>query len=290
MHSFTNRSKFLTPVATVGLAAMALSACGTGDGGSTNSDDCSPVVEDLTTVDTGTLSVGVPENMPFTQTEGQGASGMEIQILESVADELCLDLDYTPITYGNGIPMITEQQSVDLITGGWYVTEERAAQVGFTTPTYFDAMGIVSEEGVTTVEELEEIGAVGSGAGFSWEEDMSAILGQDMQNYPGTTEMRQDLLSGRIEAALDGYAVAVYNYADTDYQVEVSEEDERVAITGEMPVAAFPIDPDNEALSDAISDLIDDYRADGTLETILEDYELSTDLLVPQDRADDSLR
>ena len=146
-------------------------------------------------------------------------------------------------------------------------------------------MGIISADGATTVEELETIGAVGSGAGFSWEADVSAILGDEFKTYPGTIEMKQDLLNGRIQAALDGYAVAVAAYADTDFTVEPAEADERVAITTEMPRIAFPIAKENVELSEAISALIDGYREDGTLTELLADYDLPADLLVPADQS-----
>lgn len=270
------------------VSALALTACGDGADAEAVGDDCTPQHEGLTTFNEGVLSVGVPENMPWTETDGDDARGVEIEILERVAEAQCLELDYIPITYGNGIPTITEQQQADLISGGWYITEERAQQVGFTVPAYYDAMGIVSEQGASSVDELEEIGAVGSGAGFAWEEEMQEILGSEMQNYPGTVEMAQDLDSGRIQAALDGYSVAVYYYQDTEFEVEMAEPDDRVSVTTDMPVAAFPVDPDNEELADAVSEIIDEYREDGTLAEILDEYELSEDLVVPADVAEEA--
>ena len=153
--------------------------------------DCTPVDDGLTTFTEGTLTVGVPENPPYTQTSGSSASGLEIDVVEKLAAAECLKLAYVPITYGNGIPMISEQKKTDIITGGWYVTQARAEKVGFTTPTYFDSMAIVSKEGLTTVEGLEDVGAVASGAGFSWEADMTQVLGGDLKTYPGTIEMKR---------------------------------------------------------------------------------------------------
>ncbi|TCL79429.1 MULTISPECIES: transporter substrate-binding domain-containing protein [unclassified Rathayibacter] len=276
--------------ALAGAAALALVGCSASTAATTVADDCTPADSGLTTHTPGTLTVGVPENPPYTQTSGSSASGLEIEIVEKLAAAECLDLAYVPITYANGIPMISEQKKTDMITGGWYVTEARAEQVGFTSPTYYDSMAIISKDGIDTVEGLEGIGAVGSGAGFSWEADMSAILGSSFSNYPGTVEMKQDLQSGRIQAALDGYGVAKYAYKDTDFQVEVAQPDDRVAITTSAPVAAFPIAKENTALSDAFSALIDQYREDGTLAGFLADYDLDESLLIPADVAATSLR
>ncbi|GAA4780962.1 substrate-binding periplasmic protein [Microbacterium gilvum] len=280
-------------VVTAAVSAVALLASCSSAGGpaaTAVADGCEPVHEGLDTYTDGTLTVGVPENLPYTQTSGSDASGLEIDLVKRMADAECFAVSFVPITYANGVPMISEQKRADIITGGWYVTEARAEQVGFTSPTFYDSMGIVSADGATTVDELEEIGAVGSGAGFSWEADMSAVLGSDLKVYPGTIEMKQDLASGRIQAALDGYAVAVAAYADTDLVVEQAAEDDRIAITTEKPTIAFPVAKENTALSDALSELIDGYREDGTLAELLADYDLPADLLIPADVAAGSIR
>ena len=286
--------KGLGVLAAVGVAAVVLSGCSgggsAGGGDSAPSADCTPEHDGLTTVKDGTLTVGVPENLPYTQTKGSDADGFEIDLVRKLAEKECLSLAFVPITYANGIPMISEQKQVDMITGGWYVTEARAKQVGFTTPTYFDSMAIISKDGISTVEDLEKVGDVGSGAGFSWEADMTKVLGDKLKTYPSTVEIKQDLTSGRLQAGLDGYAVATAAYADTDYKVEIAEADPRVAITTDQPVIAFPISKENTALSDALSELIDGFREDGTLAEVLAEWELPEDLVVPADRAADSIR
>ncbi|WP_159502295.1 ABC transporter substrate-binding protein [Microbacterium sp. 18062] len=277
-------------LALIGAASLALAGCTSAAPASTVSADCTPADEGLTTFTEGVLTIGVPENPPYTQTEGTGASGIEIDILTKLAEAECLSVAYVPITYANGIPMITEQKKTDIISGGWYVTETRAEQVGFTTPTMYDTMGIVSKEGASTVEELEAIGTVGTGTGFSWNEDLTPILGDRLQQYPGTVEMKADLLNGRLQAALDGYAVAVAAYADTDFTVEPATADDRVAITVDQPMIAFPVSKDNPGLSDAFSALIDQYREDGTLADLLAEYDLPAELLVPAEAAANSIR
>ncbi|WZH35400.1 MAG: transporter substrate-binding domain-containing protein [Microbacterium enclense] len=278
-------------LALVTASGLALAGCASAAPASTVAADCTPADEGLTTFTAGTLTVGVPENPPYTQTDGSGgASGIEIDIIDKLAAAECLAVSYVPITYANGIPMITEQKKTDIITGGWYVTPKRAEQVGFTTPTMYDTMGVVSQDGIDTIDQLETVGTVGTGTGFSWNEELAPLLGSKLQQYPGTVEMKQDLVAGRIQAALDGYAVAVAAYADTDYKVEPIEADPRVSITQSKPLIAFPVSKDNTALSDALSSLIDQYRTDGTLADLLAQYNLPADLLVPADAAASSIR
>ena len=284
-------SAVLAVVAAVGVASAALTACSAGGKNSAAStDNCTPANPGLTTVADGALTVGVPENLPYTKTAGKDAEGFEIDLVREIAAAECLSLVFTPITYGNGIPMVSEQRSVDLITGGWYVTEDRAKQVGFSSPTFYDSMAIISQSGTALVSDLETLSGVGSAAGFSWEADMTRVLGDKLQTYPGTVEIKQDVVNGRLEAALDGYAVATAAYADTDFKVAVAEPDDRVAITTDMPMIAFPVAKDNSALAETLSSHIDAFREDGTLAEILAGWDLPTDLLIPADKAATSIR
>ncbi|MDF2442189.1 MAG: polar amino acid transport system substrate-binding protein [Subtercola sp.] len=285
--SFARRMS--TAIVVAGVATAALAGCAS-TAASSVAADCTPADSGLTTYTKGVLTVGVPENPPYTQTSGTDASGLEIDIVKKMAAAECLSVAFVPITYGNGIAMISEQKQTDIATGGWYVTAARAEKVGFTTPTYYDSMAIVSKGGVDTVDELASLGAVGSGAGFSWEADMTTILGDNYKTYPGTVEMKQDLTNGRIQASLDGYAVAVNAYAGTDFKVEVAKADPRVAITTKMPEIAFPIAKENTALSDALSKQIDTYRTDGTLAGFLTAHSLIPSLLIPADIASQSIR
>lgn len=285
------RARAATALVSIASVAVLLTGCaGAAAPASTVASDCTPKHAGLKTFTAGTLTVGVPENLPYTQTKGTDASGLEIDVVRKLADAECLALAFVPITYANGIPMISEQHKTDMITGGWYVTAARAEKVGFTSPTFYDSMGIISKDGIDTVTGLESVGNVGSGAGFSWEGDMSGILGDKFKTYPGTAEMKQDLLNGRIQAALDGYAVATVAYKDTGFQVKPAKEDDRVAITTSQPMIAFPIDKDNKALSDAFSELIDGFRADGTLAKLNASYDLPDSLIVPADKAAGSIR
>ncbi|WP_308467911.1 substrate-binding periplasmic protein [Rathayibacter soli] len=279
--------------ALLSISALALAGCAT-----TSSDasttaaaaGCTPADPGLTTYTAGVLTVGVPQNPPYTVLNGNKASGYEIDIVNKLAAAECLPVSYIPVTYGNGIAMINNQKRADLITGGWYVTPARAQQVGFTSPIDYDEMAIISKSGIDTVKGLESIGAVGSATGFSWQGDMTKVLGDNLKSYPGTVEIKQDLQAGRIQAGLDGYAVAVDAYKGTDFKVEIAKKDPRIAITIDRPITAFPINKSNKALNDALSKLIDQYRKDGTLAKILTAHGLSASLVVPADVAAKSLR
>lgn len=287
----TRTIRSIAATALVGtLAVTALAGCSSSPASSAVAEDCTPAHEGLSTVTPGTLSVGVADNLPYTENKGSDAGGYEIDLVRKLAEAECLALSFTPITYANGVPLISEQKQLDMITGGWYVTEARAEKVGFTTPTYFDSMAIISKDGIDTIAGTEGIGAVGSVAGFAWEADMTKVLGGELKTYPSTIETKADLVSGRLAAALDGFAVANHAYSGTDYKVEAAQPDPRVAITTDAPIIAFPVSRDNPELSDALSELIDGFREDGTLAEVLADWDLPESLVVPADQATGTIR
>jgi polar amino acid transport system substrate-binding protein len=244
-----------------------------------------PAHEGLTTFTPGTLTVGVPENLPYTQTKGSDASGLEIDVVRKLAEAECLALAFVPITYANGIPMISEQKKTDMITGGWYVTAARAEKVGFTSPTFYDSMGIISKDGIDTVTGLESVGAVGSGAGFvggrhvrhprRQVQDLPGH-GRDEAGPPQRPDPGGPRRVRRRDRRLQGHGL----------QVKPAQEDDRVAITTAQPMIAFPIDKDNTALADAFSALIDGFRADGTLAELNASYDLPDSSSSPPTKRD----
>lgn len=134
MRSNPLKSRVARGAAAATVAGIALTGCTSTTAASTVASDCTPKDADLTTYTEGTLTVGVPENMPYTQTQGTDASGMEIDLVKKMAEAECLNIAFVAITYANGIPMISEQKRTDMITGGWYVTEARAEQVASPRP------------------------------------------------------------------------------------------------------------------------------------------------------------
>lgn len=261
-------------------AVVGCSAAPTESEASTSAS-CSPAA-DLTTITPGTLTVGVTDVPPFaSNVTGGGAEGIDIDILNHIADALCLKISYVAATYANSIPLISEQGAIDLTSGDWYPTTARAEVVDFTSPTYYDAMGIVSASGASTVEALTTIGTVGTVAGYLWEEDLKNLLGDNLQTYQSSYELAQDLENGRLQAAIDSYGVSANVYADTDFKVVMSEADDRVEATIEKAQSAFPITKGNTSLQEALNEQIELMREDGTMVSIVEAAGLSGDVVVP---------
>ena len=274
-----------TTLAVVGLGALGslgLSACSSG-GGSSVAADCTPAHADLRTVAKGSLTFGVIDAPPFTaNVTGGGAEGLDVDIVKELAKRECLDVRYVSTTIASGIPMISQQKSVDLMGGALYAVAKRAQVVDFVGPLYYDKMSIASRTGVGTISGLESLGSVGTVDGMMWIPQLKEVLGDKLRTYPSSVELSQDLLNGRLDAAIDSYATSVYYYkSDQGITVTISEPDERVAVTTETPQTIFPISKDATGLRDALNEDAVAMRTDGTLKGILRGRNFDEALSVP---------
>jgi polar amino acid transport system substrate-binding protein len=252
--------------------ALFLTAC-SDDGTSTAASDCTPEHE-FETVSEGTLSVGLVDLPPYSMTTGEdGMSGVDADIVREIAERSCLTIDAQPGTAAALIPSL-QQGRLDLAIGDWYRTDERAAVVDLSDPIYLDDMGIISEDGVSQISELEGR-KVGTVDGYLWVQDMQEVLGDNLLLYPSSVQMNQDLTSGRIDVGLDSYASALQTQEEAGLQVEVAEPDPRVAASEEPAQAGLPIAPDNEGMLEAVNAIIADLHEEGRIAEILESYELS---------------
>jgi polar amino acid transport system substrate-binding protein len=97
----------------------------------------------------------------------------------------------------------------DLAVGSWNRTVKRTEVLGISAPIYLDPMGILSKDGIDTIEGM--VGKkVGTVAGYLWVEEMQALFGDNLSVYPDAVALAQDLAAGRIDVAADGYNYAAY--------------------------------------------------------------------------------
>ena len=254
-------------------AALLLTACGGGDGGgSAASSDCTPEHE-FTTVSEGTLTVGVFDLPPYAMTTGEdGMSGVDADIVREIAERECLSITAQPGNTAALIPSV-QQGRADLAIGDWYRTAARAEVVNLSDPLYVDQMGIVSEDGITAISDLEGK-TVGTVDGYLWVADLQALLGDELRLYPSAVNMNQDLAAGRIDIGVDSYGSALQTQEESGMEVEVAEPDPRVAASQEAAQAAFPMAPDNQEMLDAFNAVIADLKESGRIAEILESYQL----------------
>jgi polar amino acid transport system substrate-binding protein len=260
----------ITAVALTCGLPLAAGACSR-NADTTVAEDCKPE-HTFPTVDEGTLTVGLTDIPPYSYTENTEPTGVDVDIVEEFASVNCLEVKYTPVTYAAAVPSV-QGGRIDLTIGDWYRTKERTEVVNLSAPLYLDEMGVVSEDGITTVDELDG-NVVGTVDGYLWVEDLRKLLGDDLKVYPSSVELKQDLEAGRLDVGVDAFGTALYYFDGSDYQVTTVEPDEAVAATVEPAQSTFPYNKDDAELGKALDAVIADLHSSGEIEKILEAHGL----------------
>lgn len=117
-----------------------------------NSDQVQEIIE------RGVLRVGVKQDVPnfgYKNPDSGEFEGLEIDIARKIADELGVDIEFTPVTAQTRGPLLDNGQ-VDLVIATFTITEERKLLYNFTTPYYTDAVGFLvnKDSGIKTFTDL----------------------------------------------------------------------------------------------------------------------------------------
>ncbi len=69
----------------------------------------------------------------------------EIDIARKIADELGVDIEFTPVTAQTRADVLLDNGQVDLVIATFTITEERKLLYNFTTPYYTDACWLLGQ-------------------------------------------------------------------------------------------------------------------------------------------------
>jgi polar amino acid transport system substrate-binding protein len=232
---------------------------------------CTPAHAGLTTVTGGKLTAAAPEFAPFATLTGGTASGIDIEIVQAIAELECLTPDYVQVEYSAAVPAVQSGRA-DVAVGDYYRTTSRAEIVGLTDPMYYDGMGIISKDGVTDLPTIltRKVGTVD---GYLWVADLKKVVGDQLKVYKSNVEMWADLKAGRIEIGIDSIPVGELHAKDNPgWTVGTAQADSRIGASEKPAQAGLPYTKDNAALGTALNEDIVKLRTSGKLAAIFTKY------------------
>ncbi|WP_120003744.1 substrate-binding periplasmic protein [Nesterenkonia muleiensis] len=274
----TTPSRHVLALLCVGATALALSACAGDDatGGQDEvSADCEPVAEFDTAIDS-TLTVAAIQQLPGIDVDVNTGelSGLDSVLLTRFAEENCLELDAQPLPGAAATAAMTEGRA-DIGGGGWYKTEPRGEILGQSETLWYDQVGIVSMDGLDSIDALDSkrVGVVG---GSLFEEPLAETLGSNnVVSYQSIDAIFNDLESGRLDAAMGAGATLTIQVADRgndDLQVEVLDPDPDHEVLTTPGEPNYPYTKDNEELGAALDDFIVRAKDEGLIRDALAEY------------------
>jgi polar amino acid transport system substrate-binding protein len=220
----------------------------------------------LETIVQGTLTVGSDCTWPPMEfIEGDKIVGFDVDLMQAIADNLELKLDYQNAAWDGLFPALIAHK-YDMAISSITITEDRQKEMDFSDPYYkTDQAATVKENsGIDSAEKLNGKKA-GAQIGTTGELAAKEIEGLEVQTYDDILLAFEDLKAGRIDVVVAdsyvGYAYAKNNEGLTVGFVISTDEELGIAFAKDTPV-----------LLAAVNSALKSIKEDGTYEKIYDKW------------------
>ena len=268
-----SRRSFMAAAA-VSVAALALTACG-GSASSAASSMASSAASseavssaaDLTTVEAGKLTMATNATFPpYEMTTDSGEiEGIDVDTAKAIAEKLGLELQIDDMDFDAAL-LSVQQGKADIVMAGVTVTDERKAVMDFSDSYATGIQSIIVPNGsdIASPDDLagKKIGTQRGTTGYIY---CSDDFGEDsVVAYDSGLTAVQALNNGQVDAVvIDNAPATEYVAANPGLKVldtSYAEEDYAIGMAK------------GSALEDAINKALEELKADGTLQTIVDKY------------------
>ena len=269
-----SRRSFMAAAA-VSVAALAMTACG-GSASSASSVASSAAsseavsssaAAELTTVETGKLTMATNATFPpYEMTTDSGEiEGIDVDTAKAIAEKLGLELQIDDMDFDAAL-LSVQQGKADIVMAGVTVTDERKAVMDFSDSyaTGIQSIIVPNDSDIASPDDLagKKIGTQRGTTGYIY---CSDDFGEDsVVAYDNGLTAVQALNNGQVDAVVidnapaqefvaanPGLKILDTSYAEEDYAIGMAK---------------------NSPLEDAINSTLEELKADGTLQAIVDKY------------------
>ncbi|MGO1543579.1 MAG: substrate-binding periplasmic protein [Gulosibacter sp.] len=271
-----NRSRLLAVGSGLAAFTLMLTGCSAGGGGASSvADDCEPVAE-VETMTEGKLTALVVEHPPFITTEGNTLSGVEGELLNHIAAQLCLEMDYQVTSFAGAIEGLQNNRA-DLSSSNWTVNDERRDLFEVSEPMYQSTMGIVTKgEDWNTVEDLADK-KIGTPQGYLWNEQLYDVFGDNVTEYQSDVAVIDDIKAGRIDVGIVNNHANSWRLTQDQYSelsLTTMEPSDQLPHTQQEALAVVLVEKGNVELKDGVNIALTDFIDSGEFQSQFEAYGL----------------
>ena len=271
-----SRRSFLA-AAGLSVAALALTACGgssssvassvASSAASSEAASTSAAAGELTTVEAGKLTMATNAAFPPYEmtTDAGDFEGIDIETAQAIADKLGLELQIDDMDFDAAL-LSVQQGKADIVMAGVTVTDERKAVMDFSDSYATGIQSIIVPEGsdITSPDDLagKKIGTQRGTTGYIYCSD--DFGDENVVAYDDGLTAVQALNNGQVDAVVidnapaqefiaanPGLKILDTSYAEEDYAIGVAK---------------------NSPLEDAVNSVLEELKADGTLQAIVDKY------------------
>ena len=269
-----SRRSFMAAAA-VSVAALAMTACG-GSASSAassvassaaSSETASSAAAELTTVEAGKLTMATNATFPpYEMTTDSGEiEGIDVDTAKAIAEKLGLELQIDDMDFDAAL-LSVQQGKADIVMAGVTVTDERKAVMDFSDSyaTGIQSIIVPNNSDIASPDDLagKKIGTQRGTTGYIY---CSDDFGEDsVVAYDNGLTAVQALNNGQVDAVvIDNAPATEYVAANPGLKVldtSYAEEDYAIGMAK------------GSALEDAINKALEELKADGTLQAIVDKY------------------
>ena len=269
-----SRRSFLAAAA-VSVAALAMTACG-GSASSAassvassaaSSEAVSSAAAELTTVEAGKLTMATNATFPpYEMTTDSGElEGIDVDTAKAIAEKLGLELQIDDMDFDAAL-LSVQQGKADIVMAGVTVTDERKAVMDFSDSyaTGIQSIIVPNDSDIASPDDLagKKIGTQRGTTGYIY---CSDDFGEDsVVAYDSGLTAVQALSNGQVDAVvIDNAPATEYVAANPGLKVldtSYAEEDYAIGMAK------------GSALEDAVNKALEELKADGTLQAIVDKY------------------
>ena len=278
MKKITRRSFMAAAGLTV--AALALTACGgssstassaaassVASSAAASSEAASAAATELTTVEAGKLTMATNAAFPpYEMTTDAGEfEGIDIETAQAIADKLGLELQIDDMDFDAAL-LSVQQGKADIVMADVTVTDERKAVMDFSDSYATGIQSIIVPEGsdIASPDDLagKKIGTQRGTTGYIYCSD--DFGDENVVAYDDGLTAVQALNNGQVDAVVidnapakefvaanPGLVILDTSYAEEDYAIGVAK---------------------GSSLKDAVNAALEELKADGTLQSIVDKY------------------
>ena len=254
------------------MSLLALAACGntSGTANSAATDGSSGALQEIK--DSGKLVVGTCADYPpyewhLVQDGEDKIIGFDIDIAQTIADELGVELEVIDMDFDGLIPALSTGK-VDMIIAGMNPTEERKQSVDFTDIYYTqkDALVIKSEDAknIRSENDLKKSTLATQTATIQEEYLLGNFPDAEIKSVPKWNTAILYLVTGKADAVLMVETVA-RRYVEENEGLEIADFD----VSSTPNESAIAVAKDSEEFLDAVNDILDEMEDSGKIEELI---------------------
>lgn len=284
MSSQRKNFRLFSLVSVAAVAALVATGCSGGGGGATVDENCEPVAE-VKTISDGTLKAVVAEHPPFVTNETGEPSGIEGELLQKIAADLCLELDTQVTSFAGAIEGLQNNRA-DISSSNWTVNDERRELFEVSEPMYESRMGIVTKgEDWNTPEQLEGK-KIGTPQGYLWNEQLKEVFGSNVVELQSDVAVIDDVKAGRIDAGIVNNHANSWRLTQDQYKelsLTTMETTDKLPHTQQDALAVVLMKKGETDLRDAVNVILKDYIDSGEMQKQFEEYGLDPQFIYSEE-------